>query len=105
MTIVHRRVFYGKVGTADQIVKLLKEFEKMAKPTGFAPKATRIMTDHLSGRTDRVAWAWEIDSLDAVMAAQQKAMGDPKQGPKFEAWFKKLSLLIDHAEVENWTLQ
>lgn len=104
MTIVHRRIFYGKVGTADQIVKLLKDFEKMAKPLGFTPKATRIMTDHLSGRTDRVAWAWEIDSLDAIMASQQDAMRDPGLAPKFEAWFRKLSLLIDHADVENWTL-
>ncbi len=105
MTIVHRRVFYGKVGTADQIVKLLKEFEKMAKPVGFAPKTTRILTDCFSGRTDRVAWAWELDSLETMMKAQEKAMADPKLAPQFGAWFKKLGALIDYAEVENWTLR
>ena len=105
MTIVHRRVFYGKVGSADQIVALLKEFEKLAKPSGFAPKTTRILTDSLSDRTDRVAWAWEVESLDVMMALEEKAMRDPKQAPKFNAWFAKLGALIDYAEVENWTLR
>lgn len=105
MTIVHRRVFYGKVGRAADIVKLLKEFEAMAKPTGLAPKTTRILTDYQSGRTDRVAWAWEIDSLDAMMKRMDQTMADPKQGAQFQTWFGKLGQLIEYAEVENWKLE
>lgn len=105
MTIVHRRIFYGKVGTANEIVKLLKEFEAMAKPTGLAPKTTRILTDHQSGRTDRVAWAWEIESIDGMTAKLDRAMADPKQGTQFDAWFRKLGALINYAEVENWKLE
>ena len=105
MTIVHRRIFFGKVGTADQIVKLLKEFEKLAKTSGAAPQTTRILTDYHSGRTDRVTWVWEVKSIDAMEASIGKTMADPKLGPKFEAWFKRLSALIDYAEVENWTLR
>lgn len=84
---------------------MLKEFEKLAKPVGFAPKTTRILTDYLGGRTDRVAWAWQLGSLDEMMQGQEKAMRDPKLTPKFNAWFKKLGTLIEYAGVENWTLR
>ncbi|MBI3744225.1 MAG: hypothetical protein HY261_08085 [Chloroflexi bacterium] len=105
MTIVHRRVFFGKVGTADRIVKLCREFEKAARKYGFNIKTTRVMTDYFNGRTDRVAWAWEVDSLAALDAGMNKIMSNSKGKAEFDRLFGQLSQLIDHAEVENWTLQ
>ena len=105
MTIVHRRVFFGKVGTADRIVKLCREFEKAAKRYGLNIKTTRVMTDYMNGRTDRVAWAWEVDSLATIEAGLSKMNSDPKGKAEFDRLFGQLSQLIEYAEVENWSLQ
>ena len=35
MPIVHRRVFYGKAGTADQLVEHMKEGEAALRRCGF----------------------------------------------------------------------
>jgi hypothetical protein len=98
-------VFFGKVGTADKIVGLCREFEQAARRWGVPIKTTRVMTDYLNGRTDRVAWAWEVDSLEAIDGAIAKVMSDPKGKSEFDRFFSQLAPLIDHAEVENWRLQ
>ena len=53
MTVVQRRVFYGKVGMADQLIEQLREGNLMIRQSGVAIKP-RILSDFLSGRTDRV---------------------------------------------------
>ncbi len=103
MTIVHRRVFYGKVGVADQLIKHLKDGDKTFKKHGLAPKG-RILADYASGRTDRVVWEWEAKSVGELEAAMGKIMGDPKAKADFDKWFAKLSGLIHYAEAENWVI-
>ncbi len=55
MAVVSRRTFYGKVGQADAIVKLLQEVRKMFAKHGVKLNY-RILTDNNSGRTDRLVW-------------------------------------------------
>jgi len=63
LAIIERRVFHGKVNSADQLVKLMKEGSKIMEAAGVEPSKTRILTDYLSGRTDRVVWEIEVASL------------------------------------------
>ena len=69
MPMLHRRVFYGKVGTAGQLVGHLREGEQALRRYGVDFK-TRLLTDHMSGRPDRVVAEWEAEKVgdfDALM--------------------------------------
>ncbi len=103
MAIVQRRVFYGKVGTADRLVEWANEMYGLiaAKEPGLKQ---RVLTDHQSGRTDRMVVEIEAESLTALDAMFEKVMGDLGSDPAFQASFAKLGDLIDHAEVEQWTV-
>ena len=103
MTVVQRRVFYGKVGTADRLVEWAKEMYGLV--TDQDPSVVhRILTDHQSGRTDRLCVEVEAESFGHMEAMINKAMSDPKLQPRFAAAFAKLEPLIEYAEVEQWTL-
>ena len=101
MSIVHRRVFFGKVGTAEQLVQHLQEGDKLLQQHGASFK-TRIMTDHLSGRSDRVAAEWEGDDLGEMEAAINQIMTNPQAQAVFGAWMEKLNSLIHYSEAESW---
>lgn len=105
MAIIHRRVFFGKVGVADQLVQHLKEGSGALARYGGVDFKPRVLTDHQTGRTDRVVMEWQVNSLGALEAAMEKAMGNPQGQAWFQTWFKKLSELIHYAEVENWAVQ
>jgi hypothetical protein len=103
MAIVQRRVFYGKVGTADRLVEWAQEMYGLIK--GIEPSISqRILTDHQSGRTDRLVVEIEAESLATLDAMVGKAMSQLGNDPAFQASFAKLGDLIDHAEVEQWTV-
>ena len=104
MAVVNRRTFYGKVGQADAIVKLLQEGGKLFAKHGVKLNY-RILTDNNSGRTDRVVWEWEAESLEAVDRAVQKSMATAAGQKVFGVWFGKVSNLITHAEVDNFTIR
>jgi hypothetical protein len=104
MAIVHRRVFYGKVGMGDPIVKQLREGERLFKRHRLKVKM-RVLTDWQSGRTDRVVWEWETESLEAMDAQLGQLMAKGASRKAFDAWFQKLTGLIHYAEVENWMVQ
>ena len=53
MPLIHRRIFYGKVGTGDQLVQHLRDGEQTMQGYGLDFK-TRLLTDHMTGRSDRV---------------------------------------------------
>lgn len=103
MAIVQRRVFYGKVGTADSLVKWAKEMYGLIAAQHEA-MVVRIMTDHQSGRTDRLAIEVEIESFRLLESILERTMSDPNLQPKFAEAFGKLSDLIEYAEVEQWTV-
>ena len=56
MTIVNRRVFYGKPGLAGPLVEHIREFGKLSAQHGMSLKE-RLLTDYASGRTDPLACA------------------------------------------------
>ncbi len=101
MAIVHRRTFVGKIGQADAIVKHLKAGDKMFKKYGGSLK-TRVLSDHNSGRTDRVVWEWEGKDLGSMDAEMARVMGNAKAKAEFDKWFAQLSGMIHYAEVDNF---
>jgi hypothetical protein len=104
MSVVHRRTFIAKVGKADELVKLLKDEDKQMRQMGFTMKS-RILTDYLSGRTDRVVHEMEAESLGEIEGSFTTAMNDAKARKFFEDFFSKLTPIIHHAEVDNLRTQ
>ena len=101
MSVVQRRVFYGKVGAADKLVEWANEMYGLIKESN--PDTTyRVMTDHQSGRTDRMVVELDAESFGAMEAMIEKTMSDLSLQPRFQAVFEKLPALIEHAEVEQW---
>ena len=58
MSIVHRRVFYGKVGAAQELAAHMEAGNQLMGKYGGALK-TRILTDNMIGRSDRVVVEWK----------------------------------------------
>lgn len=103
MTIIQRRVFYGKVGTGDSLAEWAKEMYGLIAEQDDS-LVYRIMTDHQSGRTDRLVVDLEAESFAKLDEVVERTMADLDVQPKFIAAFEKLSPLIDYAEVEQWKL-
>jgi hypothetical protein len=98
--IIERRVFQAKPGAAAAVVAKLKEFQPLLERSGGPP--TRVYTDHYSGRTDRVAWEFDYESLAAQEAFEQALMEQPEALRDYETWFSGLTPLIEGATVELW---
>jgi len=103
MAIIQRRVFYGKVGAAGDLVSWANEMYSLIKESNPAVKI-RIMSDHQSGRTDRVVSEIEVESLSGLESMLDGIMTDESTRPKFENIFGRLSALIEYAEVEQWVI-
>ena len=104
MSIVQRRVFYAKVGKADELVEALRQGDKLMEQAGLNTDQ-RILTDYLSGRTDRVVSEIEIGSLGDLESMFERAMSDAAIQVSFSQWFSKVSELVTHAKVENWAVR
>ena len=104
MVIVHRRIFIGKVGAAGQLVAHMQEADEVLRQHG-ADFKMRIMTDYMTGRSDRVAAEWEADSLEEIDATLNRLMANPEAQAFFNTWLAKLNDLIHYSEAENWSIQ
>ena len=104
MAIVQRRVFYGKVGAADQLVELMKEGDRALQSSGTSLKS-RVLTDYMSGRSDRVVVEWEVEDLASIETAMNAAMAGSGGQEFFTEWADRLNQLIHYAEVESWTVR
>ena len=104
MSIIQRRVFFGKAGVADQLASHILEGERELEQRGVALKS-RILTDYMSGRTDRVVVEWEVDDLREIEGALERAIDDSQAQAYFSTWMEKLNQLIHYAEVENWMVR
>jgi hypothetical protein len=98
--IIHQRTFYCKVGHADQVVRLVRDFKRIADAVGAKAQAERIYTD-LTGRTDQVIWQVELERMSAWEDAGPKFF----QHPDFAGWFDQLTSHIEGSESEFFTLQ
>ncbi len=104
MAFVMRRVFFGKVGVADQLVKHAKDLDNLFRQQGVNIKR-RILTDYQSGRTDRVVVEMEVNDLREYEEAMGRLMSNPENKQAFSTWMAKLTDLIHYAEVETWAIQ
>ena len=102
MAIIHRRTFYAKVGQAGPLVAHLREFGKLAAQHGM-PVKERILTDHQSGRTDRVVWEWEVESTAEL--EMEALAGNEAAAAAFSTWERTMNQMIEFAEVENWHVE
>ena len=103
MAIIQRRVFYGKVGAANELVDWAKTMYSLIE-THNPSISYRVMSDHQSGRTDRVVAEIEVGSLAELDSMLSTVMEDGDARAEFEQHFGKLANLIEHAEVEQWTI-
>jgi len=103
MAIIQRRIFYGKVGAADELVRWANEMYGLIKESNPAIKY-RVLSDYQSGRTDRVVSEIEVDSLAGLESMLEATMTDDATRAKFESIFGRLGTMIEHAEVEQWVI-
>ncbi len=104
MTIIHRRVFYARVGNAEQLVQHFRDAEASMGRFG-VNFDTRIMTDHLTGRSDRVVVEWTLDSMSDMDSMMEKLMSSPEAQAEFGPWLEKLNSLIHYSEAESWMVR
>ena len=64
-----------------------------------------MLTDHNSGRSDRVVVEWEMDDLAEMDRGMASAMEKPEVQEAFGQWESKLIELIHYSEVENWAIR
>jgi hypothetical protein len=102
--ITQRRVFQAKVGAAGAVVAQIRQFQTMAQKHGFSV-TSRVYTDFLSGRTDRVAWEWDLESLGQMENLEAGMAQNAETQKEFESWFSGLTPLIEGATVELWQRQ
>ena len=104
MAIIHRRIFYGKVGSADQLVQLMNEGNETMARFEAGLKA-RVLTDAMTGRSDRVVVEWELEKMEDMDSAMARVMGNPDGAAFFNGMMEKLNGLIEYAEGEFWTVR
>ena len=101
MAYVMRRIFYGKTGSGDELIKICTDSNFMVRGLGIAIKP-RVLSDFFSGRTDRIVVEWEAESMSELIAIGDEAGVDAGFQEEFGRFFSRLSELIDYAEVETW---
>jgi hypothetical protein len=101
MSLVQRRIFYGKVGSGHRLIELMEQGNMLVRGAGLAIKP-RVLSDHNSGRTDRIVVEWEAESLQELEAIQTEVPAYPEGPEEFDKFFAELSELIEYAEVETW---
>ena len=104
MAIVHRRIFYGQVGNGDQLVQLMNEGNEGLARFG-AGLTARVLTDAMTGRSDRGVVEWELENIGDMESAMAQVMGSPDGAAFFNGWMEKLNGLIEYAEGEFWTVR
>ena len=101
MTLVQRRIFYGKVGSGHRLIELMQQGNMLVRGAGLAIKP-RVLSDYNSGRTDRIMVEWEAESVEELEAIQTEVSAYPEGPEERGKFFVELSGLIEYAEVETW---
>ena len=101
--VPQRRVFQAKPGVTGAVVAKMNEFQPIFESQGGPP--CRIYTDRLSGHTDRVVWAFQIENLTALKNLFWAASQDAEYQKTYGAWYQALTPLIEGATVELWNLE
>ncbi len=98
--ITARRIFQAKTGEAGSVVAKCKEAQTMLEKVGYG--SGRIYTDFYSGRTDRVVWEFDHESISSLESLGQGLAKDAELAKDFNNWFTGLKGLIENAKVEIW---
>ena len=98
--ITQRRVFQANPGMSGAVVAKMKEFQPVFERHG-GPEC-RYYTDQLSGRTDRVVWEFDTESLSSLENIFWAASQNADFVREYESWFDGLKPLIESATVELW---
>ncbi|MBI4338094.1 MAG: hypothetical protein HY683_09745 [Chloroflexi bacterium] len=101
MSFIMRRVMYGKPGTADQIVQVLKDSEQLVRRYDARTKM-RILVDHMSGRSDRVVGEFEMNDVADFYAFMGQVMSKPEVAAEYKALEERGFQLVDYSEAEWW---
>ena len=101
MALIQRRIFYGKIGTGQQLIEHLQQGNEILRRGG-VDIGTRVLSDHNSGRTDRVVVEFEMEDAGDFDRAIGQAMENPQAQAEFGPWIEKLNDLIHYAKVEHW---
>ena len=101
MALIQRRVFYGKIGTGEQLIKHLQQGNELLARGGVEINS-RVLSDHNSGRTDRVVVEFELEDPGDFDRIVGQAMEDSQTQASFGPWIETLNSLIHYAEVEHW---
>ena len=62
MSLIHRGIFYAKVGAANELVQLMHDDNSGMARFGSVINS-RILTDHMTGRSDRVVMECDADDI------------------------------------------
>ncbi len=103
MAIIQRRIFHAKVGAADPLLAVLREGNQTFESMGFSGKL-RLLTDYMSGRSDRVVEEIEANSIGEMEEVFGKVMSNSEVMEKLNALEKRIFELIEYSEVEYWTI-
>ena len=103
MAIIQRRVFYGKVGSAENLVTWATEMYDVLRIKN-PDLSYRVLSDYQSDQTDRVVVEIELENMAQLDELLGRTMSDPDTQKRFMAVFERLEGLIDRAEVEQWTI-
>jgi hypothetical protein len=98
--IMHQRTFYCKVGHADAVVQLVKDFRAIVDAVGVQAHDERVYTD-LTGKNDRVVWQVELGRMSEWEDATPKFF----QHPEFASWFERLTSHIESSEAQFFLVQ
>ncbi len=98
--ITERRTFQAKPGAAGAVLAKMKEAKPILAKLG--NPVSRVYTDFYSGRTDRVVWELDLETVSALESFEQEVAKDAEALGFFESWFQGLSELIEGASVELW---
>ncbi len=98
--ITERRIFQAKTGEATAVVAKCKEAQPMLEKLSYS--VGRIYTDFYSGRSDRVVWEFDHESLGGLESLEKGLAKDSELVKAFSNWFTGLKSLIEGAEVELW---
>jgi hypothetical protein len=101
MAIVEKRVFFAKVGKADELVETLPEGDTILNRHGLSMK-TRIMPDYHSGRSDRVQAEWTFEQVSDMDSEFQVVAQNPAAAADMGPWMGRLNDLIHYSEAELW---
>ena len=104
MPLIHRRIFCAKAGATDQLVQLMQDGNAAMVRYGSSIDS-RILTDHMTVRSDRVVVEWDVDDMGSMDATLSSIVEDPEGAAYFGGWMEKLNGLIHSAEGEFWDVR